>query len=586
MESGQLLRSEALLLDPGQHLLEPADLLALVQCGRELAAQVDLDTLLRGILDRAGALTDSPDGSIILYDERRDVLYFAAASGANAAQLLTEWGEFGERSVPIDGSKAGQVFRTGIPLVDDSVAADPDHFKGVDASTRMPTASLVCVPLVAEGRRLGVVQLLNKRSGNYTARDRVLLEHFAAQAAVAIRNAQLFQRLLAHMGLYASRAEGAGPMELLEELERPARTELLTVLFADMRGFTQLCQVVDGPETARRLLNEFLTLLAGGVIAHRGIVNKFLGDGILALFRGGDHAERAVRCAFELVDGFARLRADWDARSNVQLGFLDIGVGVATDTVMIGAIGSEQVRDFTAIGTAVNLASYFQLHARGGKRVLVDRMTYRAAKELVDEAEGPEAFELKKPGQTVGHPYERYHLKRLKPAAAGPAAAPVAPVAPDAAAAAGRADVFVSYSHKDRAWLDLLHKHLRPYLRPGTVAVWDDTRIRPGALWREEIERALAAARVAVLLVSPDFLDSEFIARSELPPLLAAAQRGGLTVLWVPLSASSFDETPIAAYQATIDPARPLDAMDDAERNRVLVGICKTIKAAIAGGVA
>jgi internalin A len=142
--------------------------------------------------------------------------------------------------------------------------------------------------------------------------------------------------------------------------------------------------------------------------------------------------------------------------------------------------------------------------------------------------------------------------------------------------------VFVSYSHQDRKFLEKLQVHLSPYVRAGAVSVWDDTKLRGGDLWHDEIVRALAMAKVAVLLVSPYFLQSEFIASSELPPLLASAKEDGLKILWVPLSASSFDETEIARFQAAaaIDPSRPFDTMSEGEQNQAWVAVCKEIKAA------
>jgi hypothetical protein len=141
---------------------------------------------------------------------------------------------------------------------------------------------------------------------------------------------------------------------------------------------------------------------------------------------------------------------------------------------------------------------------------------------------------------------------------------------------ATRNQVFISYSHQDREWLTKLKKNLKLM----KLDVWDDTQIQPGAVWRKEIEKALAAAKVAVLLVSSDFLASDFITDNELPPLLDTAEAQGLTIIWIPISFSLYEETEIAKYQAVHNPSEPLDSLEPSEQNKALVKICQEIKKA------
>jgi adenylate cyclase len=550
--------------------LTTADLRALVESARALSAELELSGLLDRILERATRLTDSPSASVLLFDPLRNRLYFAAARGPTAPAVLDRWGIDSDQGVPVVGSKAGDVFSTGQPLVLESVAGDTDHFKQVDIDVHHTTNSMVCVPVSAAGRPLGVMQLLNKRTGRYAGRDLTLLEHFSAQAAVAIRNVQLFEDLIAHMGLYGSHSRGVGPAELLAELNAPPRFEEVTILFADMRGFTRLSQVMDRPEQTFEYLNEFLRLLATAVLKHEGLVSKFLGDGLMALFRRPGHGEHAVACAFEIVEAFHGLRAAWNDASNTPLDFLDVGIGISTDFVLLGSVGTERVRDFTAIRGSVMLAARLTDHAREGQQVVVDKRTFRSAQGLITQYDGPWIMEIRSLGQLAGRPFEAYSIRSSRSDAGAAPATPPSEVECSP-------DVFISYSHRDTPWLERLRTHLKPYMRNVAMSVWDDTLIEPGQEWRTEIERVLAGAKVAVLLVTPNFLESDFIAESELPPLLEAASQEGLKILWIPVSASSFDQTAISQYQALSDPRTPLDTHSDAETNGRLVIIARKI---------
>jgi len=142
-------------------------------------------------------------------------------------------------------------------------------------------------------------------------------------------------------------------------------------------------------------------------------------------------------------------------------------------------------------------------------------------------------------------------------------------------------DVFISYSHKDARWLDELMTHLKPLIREEQIAAWSDRDIRPGASWKAEIDRALRSARVGVLLVSPNFLASDFIMKHELPHLLEAAKSRGVKLLWVLVSACAFDRTPLVKLQAAYNPARPLVKLPRANRDEALNEIAEQILKAV-----
>ena len=143
---------------------------------------------------------------------------------------------------------------------------------------------------------------------------------------------------------------------------------------------------------------------------------------------------------------------------------------------------------------------------------------------------------------------------------------------------AGPPKLFVSYCHKDKQWLERLQVHFKALERDGTVDVWDDTDIKMGDDWDEEIEEGLKGAKAAILLVSADFLASDYIAHEELNVLLEA-EKQGLLILMVILRPCILGE--LSRFQSVNDPARPLEGMTKLEQEKVFVRLVEGVKKAL-----
>ena len=141
-----------------------------------------------------------------------------------------------------------------------------------------------------------------------------------------------------------------------------------------------------------------------------------------------------------------------------------------------------------------------------------------------------------------------------------------------------RTTVFVSYSQKNKRWLQRLRVHLTPYDRKGVLALWDDTRLDPGDKWRTEISDAMERAAASILLISADFLASDFVATEELPRLLHRAEEQGARILPIyvePCEIASHPE--LASFQSLNPPSKPLAEMTRVDAERVLVRAVETV---------
>jgi hypothetical protein len=147
----------------------------------------------------------------------------------------------------------------------------------------------------------------------------------------------------------------------------------------------------------------------------------------------------------------------------------------------------------------------------------------------------------------------------------------------------GRPVIFISYSHRDRRWVDRLLVHLKPLERYGRFSIWDDSRIRLGTRWRAEIAEALDSAAAAILVVSADFLASDFVMNEEIPSLLRSTERRGTAVIPLIVAPSLFNQSVLRSFQGINSPEAPLSKLSSYKRDEILVNLATSITATLDG---
>lgn len=160
----------------------------LVEISVTLNSTINPDELLQKIIKTATDILNCEAASILLYDEKRNRLFFAASTGSDPKKLA-------QILVPIDGSLAGDIFREEKTIIRNDVTSDPHHFSGVGEQINFQVRSLLGVPMCIRDKGIGVLEALNKVDGQFTSADEQLLSVLASQAAVAIQNAQLIHAL-------------------------------------------------------------------------------------------------------------------------------------------------------------------------------------------------------------------------------------------------------------------------------------------------------------------------------------------------------------------------------------------------------
>jgi signal transduction histidine kinase len=306
----------------------------LIDISRDLASTLDLDVLLRRIVQAAADLSDAEEASILLYDHANEELYFESATNLNKPYLKS-------LSVPVDASIAGWIVKNRLPVIIPDVTRDERHFNHIAQVTDTKTRNLLGIPLITKDIVVGALEAINKRSGKFTEEDLNVLTILGAQAAVAIENARLFQQ----SDLIA---------ELVHELRTPMaslNTAVQILLRPDIsqQQHTRLVEIIrDEISRLSDMTTSFLDLArleSGRMPFHFANVNlKGLLEYCITIMQGRA-GEKSITISLELSDETIQIHADQDKMKQVMLNLISNAIKYNHEGGKISISATEKPED-------------------------------------------------------------------------------------------------------------------------------------------------------------------------------------------------------------------------------------------------
>ena len=377
-------------------------LTVLYEAGKALNAKLELEDICEQVISLACLIEGVERGFVMLFNERGDVVrqsevrYRDPQSSEKGPQII------------LSQSVLELIRKERQPILIEDVRAD-ERFSGSESLKISGLRSAMCAPLVGKEQLFGVLYVDNlEKPAAFTQDELNVFALVAAQAGAAVDNAMAHEKI-AQQSLQRSALERFLSPEVVEmvvanpDIRLGGVNQEVTVLFADIRGFTTMSEEME-PDRVVEILNEYFTRVTDVIFDNGGTLDKYIGDAVMAVFGApiskGNDAAAAVNSAIQIQRLLVELNRDAAAREWPEL---RVGIGINTGNAIAGNIGSPRRLDYTVVGDTVNTAQRLMTNTAGGQ-ILISESTARKMGKTFDLERLPE---LKVKGRSEAVPVFR-----------------------------------------------------------------------------------------------------------------------------------------------------------------------------------
>ena len=386
-------KSTEIMLPTTEKGVSLLDLHTVMKASQAFSGEIVLAELLQRIMKIVIENAGAQKGWLILEKNGTWAIEAEGAIDSKDVKVLQSLPIIAEGAIheaPLPAAIIQYVIRTGEPLVLNDAHRE-GNFTDDPYIVKQQTKSVLCTPLVKQGKLMGILYLENDLATGAFTPDRLeVLKMLSSQMAISIENAALYTHLQEALTQQIELSENQVkltqaysrfvPSEFLSLLGKKSMTDVqlgdqiekeITVMFSDIRGFTPLSENMT-PQENFNFINSYLSQMSPIIRQHHGFIDKYIGDAIMALFP--THADDAVQTSIDMLKQLAKYN---QGRKRAGYRPVQIGIGLNTGVLMLGTVGDQERMDGTVISDAVNLASRIEGMTKVyGVSLLIGETTY------------------------------------------------------------------------------------------------------------------------------------------------------------------------------------------------------------------